>query len=352
MYGYIYLTTNLVNGKMYVGKHKASEFNPEYKGSGNLVCRAFDKYGWDNFKVELLKECDSIEELNQSEINEIKLRDAVRSPQYYNIATGGDGWSSHWEAPGYREKIVEKFTGEGNPFYGHHHSEESIQRQVNSRHKKYEEDPEYRKRISEGQIGKRHTEETKAKMSVSISKGKKGKLPLNNGVRVIYRDPSEFDKYFAEGWVRGDLPRRKRTDEEKQRMREAVTGLITITNGSQFKRVRSSEVQLYLDEGWQYGRVPMSTISIEKIRQSKRGQVWINNGIESKMINPEDLDYYISLGYNKGTGREAAAHFKEKKPGFIWMNNQIKSVQVYPEEVNNYLSLGYTYGRIYKRKSK
>ena len=46
MYGYIYLTTNLLNGKKYIGKHTHSEFDFEkYRGSGKVLKEAFNKYG-------------------------------------------------------------------------------------------------------------------------------------------------------------------------------------------------------------------------------------------------------------------------------------------------------------------
>lgn len=35
MYGYIYKTTNLINGKIYIGQHKANKFlGQSYLGSG------------------------------------------------------------------------------------------------------------------------------------------------------------------------------------------------------------------------------------------------------------------------------------------------------------------------------
>lgn len=207
MVGYVYLTTNLVNGKKYIGKHKSSYFNPEYKGPGKLIRRAINKYGWSNFKVELLLECNSLEELNQAEINEISRRNAVGSDEYYNIAGGGEGWSSSiWSNPDLHQEMVERFTGEGNPFYGKHHSKDTISRQVATRRKKYETDPVYRQRISDCQKGKKATQKTRDKMSKSISKGKKGKVAFNNGERVIYRDPSEEENLKLEGFVRGDLP--------------------------------------------------------------------------------------------------------------------------------------------------
>ena len=99
MYGYIYLTTNLLNNKKYIGKHRCSEFDFEkYKGSGNALKRAFNKYGKNNFKCELMLEqfnipviCNSKEELDKSEIAYINLYNAVEDDNFYNIAEGGTG---------------------------------------------------------------------------------------------------------------------------------------------------------------------------------------------------------------------------------------------------------------------
>lgn len=67
MYGYIYKTTNLKNTKIYIGKHKSNSFDFNYYGSGKIIRSAFKKYGKDSFKVELLEECESLEELNTKE---------------------------------------------------------------------------------------------------------------------------------------------------------------------------------------------------------------------------------------------------------------------------------------------
>jgi hypothetical protein len=48
---YIYKTTNLINGKIYIGKR--SHENPEkdrYLGSGRVLIQAIKKYGRENFK--------------------------------------------------------------------------------------------------------------------------------------------------------------------------------------------------------------------------------------------------------------------------------------------------------------
>ena len=91
MVGYIYMTTNLVNGHKYIGKRKKDYFDTKYKDSGKLLKQAIMKYGWDNFKCELLEECETVDILNDREKYYIKLYDAVNSADFYNIATGGEG---------------------------------------------------------------------------------------------------------------------------------------------------------------------------------------------------------------------------------------------------------------------
>ena len=89
MYGYIYLTENLINGKKYIGQHRHETFDTKYYGSGVLLCKAIEKYGKENFKVSILYECFSEEELNDKEREFIKQHDAVNSSEYYNVADGG-----------------------------------------------------------------------------------------------------------------------------------------------------------------------------------------------------------------------------------------------------------------------
>jgi len=82
----IYLTTNLVNGKKYVGQ--SNFVNGGYFGSGVLVTKAIKKYGKNNFKKETLIECSSQEELDEQEIFWIQVLNTLQ-PYGYNISVGG-----------------------------------------------------------------------------------------------------------------------------------------------------------------------------------------------------------------------------------------------------------------------
>lgn len=51
---FVYLTTNLVSGKQYIGSHKR-EINDTYLGSGSLISNEIKILGKNNFKREILE---------------------------------------------------------------------------------------------------------------------------------------------------------------------------------------------------------------------------------------------------------------------------------------------------------
>ena len=59
----IYQVTNLLNGKIYIGKHETFDINDDYMGSGKLIKRAIKKYGVENFKKEILFDFETEEEM-------------------------------------------------------------------------------------------------------------------------------------------------------------------------------------------------------------------------------------------------------------------------------------------------
>ena len=85
----IYKTTNLVNGKIYIGQTIKNTNNNEYLGSGKYLKRAIIKYGKKNFKRETLITCKSQEELNAYEIYFIEKFNALDKSIGYNLHKGG-----------------------------------------------------------------------------------------------------------------------------------------------------------------------------------------------------------------------------------------------------------------------
>lgn len=88
---FVYLTTNLVTGKKYIGSHHTNNFNDNYLGSGTLLKLSIKKYGSDKFTRIIVKHCRSIKEARLLEEFYIKEYNTL-IPNGYNISPiGGSG---------------------------------------------------------------------------------------------------------------------------------------------------------------------------------------------------------------------------------------------------------------------
>ena len=122
-YGFIYVTTNKVNGKKYIGKCIYDRINnwENYLGSGVYLKRAIKKYGKENFERKIICNAYSDEELNQLEEFYLNYFDVVNSTEFYNIkltSIGGDIFTFHPNKEAIRQQRIEQMTGEGNHQFG------------------------------------------------------------------------------------------------------------------------------------------------------------------------------------------------------------------------------------------
>ena len=90
LYYIIYKTTNILNGKYYIGKHITENLNDEYIGSGIALKKAIQKYGKEYFKKEILYIFDNELQMNETE-KKIVNCNLIKNEGTYNIALGGNG---------------------------------------------------------------------------------------------------------------------------------------------------------------------------------------------------------------------------------------------------------------------
>jgi len=193
---FVYLTTNLKNGKQYVGSHSTDNLNDGYLGSGKLLHLAIKKYGKSNFSRIILKECEVPEEarlLEESFIQKFK----TLTPHGYNISeVGGSGimgksWGSHSEetkqqigntikskGSEFGKKISEAVSGEKNGFYGKTHTEES-KKKISEKNKGKKRSEEHIQKIKEANRKPKSEEHKK-----HISESRKGIEPWNKGKKL------------------------------------------------------------------------------------------------------------------------------------------------------------------------
>ena len=94
---YIYKITNLINNKIYIGQTVRTikqRFNEHCGNQNSTISNAIRKYGKENFKVEVINEFNTIDELNFFEEYYISLFNSL-APHGYNINTGGLNFQMH-----------------------------------------------------------------------------------------------------------------------------------------------------------------------------------------------------------------------------------------------------------------
>lgn len=104
LYGFVYLITNIKNGRKYIGKkffwrkkilpitksrkrRKHTQVESDWKsyyGSSEELNSDIDKYGKDNFRREILHLCRTKGECGYLEAKEQFVRDALLTDEYYN----------------------------------------------------------------------------------------------------------------------------------------------------------------------------------------------------------------------------------------------------------------------------
>lgn len=250
----IYKTTNLANGKIYIGKDKNN--NPAYLGSGKILHLAFQKYGIENFNKEILEECETLEDLNEREKYWIGFYNSTDRKIGYNIALGGNGGNTISKHPN-KDEIRSKHSEwmkQNNPARGRKKTEDEIERWKESFIGKYRDE-------NNPNFGSKRTESSKDKMSKTR---KKWWNNLSDGEREdISKKISEANK-GKEGywkgknndvhseWMKQNNPMKGKThtDDIKQRISEAN------------KKPKSEETKRKLSEA-NKGKKPGNVVKVE-----------------------------------------------------------------------------------------
>lgn len=110
----IYKITNRITNKSYVGQtvrpleKRIQAHRWASSKASMLITRAIHKYGWENFEVEVLCECSSLQELNAQEVRYVQSLKTL-APEGYNLRAGGGGLGV--SSPETRKKISDANKG-------------------------------------------------------------------------------------------------------------------------------------------------------------------------------------------------------------------------------------------------
>lgn len=240
-YGYIYKTTNLVNGKIYIGQHKHDKTDNSYIGGGLKLQKAIKKYGKENFKCEHIEECKDYKTLNESEIYWIAFYNSTNKKIGYNIDLGGKQGPT---SPETRKKLSKALSGKNNPMYGKiswmkgkHHTKE-VKQILKELATGWVPSEETRKKMSESHKGIIFSEEHRRKLS-EINKGENnfwyGKVGPRQGA-ILSEETKQKISISHKG--------RKLTEEHKKKISQKTAG----KNNPMYGRKQSEETKKLIGE--------------------------------------------------------------------------------------------------------
>ena len=112
----VYRTTNILNGKYYIGSHATTKLNDGYLGSGILLKQSIKKHGKESFTREILAEFDTLQEMRQHEM--VLVAQCCKDRKSYNLSDSGHGSvcgdDNVSKRPEVRKKISESMKGNTN----------------------------------------------------------------------------------------------------------------------------------------------------------------------------------------------------------------------------------------------
>ena len=212
--GIVYITTNKINGKKYIGVDTKNR--KYYLGSGKSMKLSIKKYGSENFIKEIIESSEDNKYLFEREKYWIEFYDAVNSPLFYNISIGGKGGNMlNNEDSIMRHKIGSKKSIDKNKLlrsgktyeqiYGDKAEEEKLKRKLAGLGKKYDKERIEKSALSrKGLIpwNKGLTRETDNRVDKNITNRKSYQniklyeliTPLNE--RIIFDGKLELKNYI------------------------------------------------------------------------------------------------------------------------------------------------------------
>lgn len=204
----VYLITNNINGKRYVGitsrnylERYKEHINEAINGSKTILHNAIRKYGKDNFNIIILESNISYEEASDKEQYYIsKYNTYYTSGIGYNMTIGGNGTVGYHFTEADKSKISESLKGHKFP--------ESRNLKIKEAMTGREYKPEWREALSKSRLGrfkgeenpfygKKHSDQTKSIVSAKNTKHHILQIDVNTN-QII----QEFHNSLAAGiWV-------------------------------------------------------------------------------------------------------------------------------------------------------
>ena len=281
MYHYFYKIVNNINGNYYYGVHSTNNIDDGYMGSGKRLGFAKKKYGIENFTKYIIKFFDTRKDAYEYEAKMVT-EELVFDSSCYNMILGGNecltqGMTAVYDKHGNRFLVR---TDDPKFISGEYVSVQKNHVLVKDSSGNYYFVPTDDKRYISGEfisaakgLSKYIDNEGNVIVCNKEEADKKGFISFfKNRISVKDKDGNNFnvlktDKRYISGELVPVWCGKKHTEESKQKMRETKQsthsqkgeknsqyGTRWMTNGSNNIKVKSDDIEKYINEGYTFGR--------------------------------------------------------------------------------------------------
>lgn len=202
---YIYITTNKINGKKYIGRcSNRYAWHAGYLGSGTWLKMAVEKYGEENFERTVLEEIrGDLHEAVVAEETWIAHYNAKHDRRFYNLSENGGGFDKGDTHSEETRKLISERTSEamkakGREYYANR-NQSGTGRAPSNKGKKFDKNSEeYKKIYGNRKYNPRHLSQadadgTKAEWEAWLAKGE---VSARKFVRNHQVSRSQLKKYL------------------------------------------------------------------------------------------------------------------------------------------------------------
>ena len=217
MFYTVYKITNMLDGKIYIGAHKTSKLDDDYMGGGKYLKRAQKKHGIENFEKEILEVFDNSEAMYEME-SVLVTPEFITRKDTYNLKEGGKGGFDYLNND-YDDMVLRNINAGKLSSQKEAHKkikwliendsvwfEKLNKKRTNLLNKRYKEG------LSGSFNGKKHSEETKKKISkakigqcVGSANSQFGTMWVHSLAEKTSKKikKEDFSDWEVKGWLRG-----------------------------------------------------------------------------------------------------------------------------------------------------
>lgn len=244
---FTYKWTNKSNGMIYIGSH-SGKIDDNYKGSGKYFKRAY-KLNPENFEREIIEFYPNKIEMLEAERKLLQDNKVADNPIFYNLTECAYGGSNHKHLSEKERKEI--YTKANKASVDRNRSASKEEKEITKLRKQesWKKSPKLKSHSENVSIRRKNEELKKTDEEKTIFSNKCKESYYNRGVKNIEVHHKKIKESVKQSYINNPELIAIRTEHFKN----INTGRIYINKDGKSKRIYPTELQQFIDNGWNLG---------------------------------------------------------------------------------------------------